>query len=571
MENEFREHIEVLADVIHRYWGLDRGRVLKVLERTAKEDFSPDPDSPDGEEPDLVYEVTYQPDILQALQSVVTEKPTFKPINSVKDFKNVNTGDHHEYPHQKLTPEEREKTEAVLQIFEKADDLEYLRTKINLTQYLSGIAPLYSLDTLADVIEEFADHLQLNRDAIIKTGHQTFTFSPAPWLDCRLSKLYPVKMPWGIKTVDAEYPYIKVINNGRLECPPWYCYHLDRLHQTEKGNIRTDYIWGDPTIGGVLSYEEAPFMHGINSEFAVWIESVRDRLLKLRMDVLDVLYKHLRRGDSNGMWKEIVSLFRTNIEYEEACALLNADQYYFAGSDSPFQVAGQWNARSKGYHPTVMSPGGLTDILTVVGHCEQELRLGTLARTREALDDIIQVTYGPPQKVLIPSYVQLAVSGNKEKIDKACEIFMARSKREEEFWKEFERRVNEFIKNELYREVSVKTKVAGKHVPHFEAKVEHFSLLLKEGHFPSSDDNPDKDQQEPTAKDVPFHLKDPEDRLRGWEEIRTFVSGSMEKKISENTARSWEKRGMPVHREGRVVWASRAELSAWLFRNAKSN
>ena len=64
-----------------------------------------------------------------------------------------------------------------------------------------------------------------------------------------------------------------------------------------------------------------------------------------------------------------------------------------------------------------------------------------------------------------------------------------------------------------------------------------------------------------TGQGVPHHHKDPDDRLRGWKEIALFC-----KVKATRTAQNWEKKGMPVHREGGVIWASKAELSAWFTR-----
>src|SRR6185369_13317317 len=50
--------------------------------------------------------------------------------------------------------------------------------------------------------------------------------------------------------------------------------------------------------------------------------------------------------------------------------------------------------------------------------------------------------------------------------------------------------------------------------------------------------------------------------LRGWQQIAQFLGQPMA------VVQRWAKSGMPVHREGRSVLATPAELSEWLGREA---
>jgi hypothetical protein len=50
--------------------------------------------------------------------------------------------------------------------------------------------------------------------------------------------------------------------------------------------------------------------------------------------------------------------------------------------------------------------------------------------------------------------------------------------------------------------------------------------------------------------------------LKGWSEISKFLGQPL------SVAERWAKSGMPVKHEGRHVTASRAELNAWLGREA---
>jgi hypothetical protein len=57
--------------------------------------------------------------------------------------------------------------------------------------------------------------------------------------------------------------------------------------------------------------------------------------------------------------------------------------------------------------------------------------------------------------------------------------------------------------------------------------------------------------------------RDTSDPLKGWAAIAKFLG------MSPAVAQRWAKAGMPVKREGRFTVADRAELEAWLGREAQ--
>ena len=72
-----------------------------------------------------------------------------------------------------------------------------------------------------------------------------------------------------------------------------------------------------------------------------------------------------------------------------------------------------------------------------------------------------------------------------------------------------------------------------------------------------------KKKQKPAKKSRPAAKpKAPNERLKGWTEIASFLGQSVV------VAQRWARSGMPVTREGRFMYASREELSGYLGREA---
>jgi hypothetical protein len=117
--------------------------------------------------------------------------------------------------------------------------------------------------------------------------------------------------------------------------------------------------------------------------------------------------------------------------------------------------------------------GGVTDLFEFIGHCEKELTIGTLDRTRRALpppiDDQQQLAsqYG--------SYYLALGQPWRVQLDRALDQFFTLQTTEVDFWEAFQARVNEALENEFYEEIVIRTKVKQKLVAPFERHIQTFA------------------------------------------------------------------------------------------------
>jgi hypothetical protein len=110
-------------------------------------------------------------------------------------------------------------------------------------------------------------------------------------------------------------------------------------------------------------------------------------------------------------------------------------------------------------------------LLTVVGHAEKELRIGTFDHAMALLRPVLSTAGGTG----IESYFQLFGHPQQTAIDDALDRFSTFEKEEQDFWEEYRRRVNAALETELREEVVVRVPVRRKHAEAFAPYVQTFA------------------------------------------------------------------------------------------------
>ena len=307
--------------------------------------------------------------------------------------------------------------EKALTLFEK-EDLELLQKRATAFRYLfRRSAPFYSLDELEQLTKLFISYLKNNRDCVLKTGLSGQPFEKSPLLETLLSPLYFVKKP--ISSHIAE--------------------------SSEIGDTFYQYMWGSGNDGSAIrecSYEEAPVLEILTPEYAEYLNENRSKLFDLKIQILRKLLESLRTGDITNILDNCLRLLTETYDKYELESYINTDNAYI-------EAKIYLNENTTVWHRPVT--GGITDLLEIIGHYEKELTIGTFAKTREALGQIISfdlLMYAPSNvSEIISPYFKYVALGVKEELDIALDLFSSLQAQEDDFWKEYRFRVGEDLKN----------------------------------------------------------------------------------------------------------------------------
>ncbi len=347
-------------------------------------------------------------------------------------------------------------TETGLRLFEEAD-LHDLLGRWALIPYLLENLSFLTIDELAEVLEEFADHLTANRLSLESRGVPQTTLG-ASWPGMLLSYLYPTKSIFR----ESSVPIV-----NRTERPSPRNRALKHLPAIKRATRVHTYWWmrAAPSSSEDLvlqePYEEAARQESLDEETAARVEAGRAAFLNLEIDVLRTLANALRTRDDRKLWPQCLCLLTEALRADDAALYLQMDQWSY-GYDV---VSGK--GQDKGYLPVF--PGGLSNLLLIIGSCEKELAIGTMDRTKSLLPPAVR------ENASFGSYFQAVGHPWEAQLDQALDHFAVLESQEASFWTEYRERVNEAIENEFYAEVVVRTKVRQKWAGVFEPHVRTFA------------------------------------------------------------------------------------------------
>jgi hypothetical protein len=202
----------------------------------------------------------------------------------------------------------------------------------------------------------------------------------------------------------------------------------------------------------------------------------RGKLFRLKIAVIEELLQAIRHQPPTNLWEKCLPLLTEALSADDAEFYLRMDRLYM-GYDAvhkgpPVEI------------PNLDRPGGLTDLLEVIGHCEEELTVGAFSKTRNLLG--VLVTFDALKRPILQlnNYFEAAQHPLKDVLDSALDLFSSFEPKVSDFWENYVNRVNQALRAEFYVEpingVKVKRKImlsyellttflSGSIKPHFEA------------------------------------------------------------------------------------------------------
>jgi hypothetical protein len=181
----------------------------------------------------------------------------------------------------------------------------------------------------------------------------------------------------------------------------------------------------------------------------------RGKLFRLKIAVIQELLQAIRHQTPANLWEKCLPLLTEAISADDAEFYLRMDRLYM-GHDAvhkgqPVEI------------PNLDRPGGLTDLLEVIGHCEEELILGAFVRTRKLLGELVAFDVLKRPILIFANYFEAAIHPLKDVLDSALDLFSSFEPKVSDFWENYVNRVNQALQAEFYVEpingVKVKRKI----------------------------------------------------------------------------------------------------------------
>jgi len=210
-------------------------------------------------------------------------------------------------------------------------------------------------------------------------------------------------------------------------------------------------MWGSGNDGssiGECCYGEAPVLEILTQEEAEYLGKNRKKLFVLKIEVLRVLLESLQSGERTNIIYQFLGLVTKIYDEKELEFYINTDNSYIEAKIYLGENPSVW------HRPVT---GGITDLLEVIGHYQKELSIGTFAKTRAALGQIIsfdRLIYSPSNgSEIISPYFECLALGVKKELDEALDLFLSLQSREEAYWVEYRSQVQQALES-IFKEQS---------------------------------------------------------------------------------------------------------------------
>ncbi|MEQ8667530.1 MAG: hypothetical protein RIC12_00060 [Pirellulales bacterium] len=311
-------------------------------------------------------------------------------------------------------------------------------------RYSEDGVPLYSPAELADLLKQLCIFITEQRENLVSTGLPSQRFIHSAWLERRLARVYPTKLP------QNRFPHGAAIEiDGQDSDYSWVRERIapDGQHKYE-----------------MCSYEEADFVSGLSKEDAIRLVELRPKIIEIKIKTLQEVEKGLRIGDVNSLWTKAFATLRAvasdqsniGLTGEEADFLLRMDAMYHRRLFEVYR-------REKGENHGIAldeepEPGGLTDILALIGHAAKELQIGTMAKTCAELQGLRNKNAEGMSVLNVAGtvpYLDLIGTEEQKQLEQALDVFEECDKQEPAFWEQFCERVMKEVQQHFTETISV--------------------------------------------------------------------------------------------------------------------
>lgn len=299
-----------------------------------------------------------------------------------------------------------------LRLFETEDLGTLARREYAIDYFLSREVPLYNLDELAGLTNKFIKYQELNRSYIVDRGYPHEVFTPTHVFSWSLTSIYSFVGRWDLAVEEDVYEAIS------------------------REELMRRYFG-----------EETQWRELMDIQDIARVDSERGKLFDLRIRVLKEALSSLETQDASDLLDRCLVILAEVLSKEEVEFYLRKD-----GSFSKFML--------KDSKAPLELGGYLYAMLVFIGHCEQEINIGMMAKTRDALGSFVEGRRG--RRFLQPGIYYSAIGKPERKsVDSACDSFQKLEARARKFWPQYEKRLNEVFQQRFRVRVEFSTLVSG--------------------------------------------------------------------------------------------------------------
>ena len=371
-----------------------------------------------------------------------------------------------------LSPEE------ALELFESSD-LADLRRRCAAIEYLAHRGmPGLTLNELEAGLTRFADTFARAEGELAETGYFGCR-SKLAWLERRLGPVNLTKLPISIRN-PPETPWELIASDDQDCSYLWTCETpFDskwrfagpgvRIFAYPRFNLETreqQHIDGRQVTH--CSYGEAGPVFGLPEAMVARLEEERTRMIRAKAKILSFLRDAIRSDERDEVWPGVLALLTEEFLADEMEFYLQADVYY-RELDLDFALSFLFQNGAAEETPLAGGVGGMSDLLTLVGHVEEELRIGAFCRPKSLFQDL----FGTEE--LRASYFHYARDSAPRRIERVVDEFSRLEPAHSAFWKMHGQRVGRALAEEFDEIIAIRTRVRRKDVDTFQPSIQSFA------------------------------------------------------------------------------------------------
>jgi len=338
----------------------------------------------------------------------------------------------------------------------------------------SEIGPISDLP-----VNSFIQYMKNNRDSLIRTGYPSGNFAQSLWLDNRIAKVYPTKLPVAVQSErppgeqnmaeqegDAERD-----DDGNLIYSFTWARRCDEnrsgshWHRTRDiaqnpifvpgritealfldGNIVNTtggFDWrGDhlTTADGCpvepCPYEDAPIIPGLFGDDVARMEVLREAYFDAKIEVLPRLQSALEGKNRSTLRENVLQILQQRLTANDLCFLHGMDEKYRTSISGTGRNLFADDSVRDVWH------GGIDDLLYVVGFCECEYRTAFNQDINRIVREISDIIPSPLQSYF-DSLNQKWQPSLDEHLDRWVELQSINKEWWTEYWTSFDEIFNQ--------------------------------------------------------------------------------------------------------------------------------